>query len=111
MTFDDLTARIKDSLHAGLVYAEPYEKDGLTVIPASLVIGGGGGGQGRRGDGDGEGGGFGVLARPAGAFILESGKVRWEPAVDVTRVIATVAFAVVLIGSRFLRHRRKMRRL
>lgn len=109
MTFDDLTARIKDSLHAGLAYAEPYEKDGMTVIPASIILGGGGGGE-ARGERRGEGGGFGVIARPVGAFIVENGKVRWQPALDLTRLIGTTALVVLAIGSRILRRRRKGRR-
>jgi hypothetical protein len=43
------------------VFAEPYEKDGVTVIAAATVAGGagGGGGHDERGQ-EGEGGGFGV---------------------------------------------------
>ena len=52
------------------VYGEPYEKDGLTVIPAAVVGGGAGGGAGHDDKGqEGEGGGFGVSGRPAGAYV------------------------------------------
>lgn len=88
------------------VYTEPIRQDGLTVIPAASVGGGGGGGGGSGGPGEanagsGEGGGFGLKAKPAGAFIIRQGKVRWQPAVDVNRVIlggqivAVVALLVV----------------
>jgi uncharacterized spore protein YtfJ len=75
------------------VYIEPIRQDGLIVIPAASVGGGGGGGGGGSGEqsgpgsGSGEGGGFGLRAKPAGAFVIKEGKVRWQPAVDVNRVI------------------------
>jgi uncharacterized spore protein YtfJ len=74
------------------VYIEPIRQDGLTVIPAATVGGGGGGGGGSggpegQGPGAGEGGGFGLKAKPAGAFVIKQGKVHWQPAIDVNRVI------------------------
>ena len=88
MKIDELISKVRESLQAKMVYAEPYEKDGLTVIPAAVVLGGGGGGRGEATrPASGEGGGFGVMVRPAGAFIVENGAVRWLPALDATRVI------------------------
>jgi uncharacterized spore protein YtfJ len=86
------------------VFAEPYEKDGVTIIAAATVAGGGGGGGGHdeRGQ-EGEGGGFGVSARPAGAYVIKDGTVRWRPAVDVNRLLATigaVAIAYLLTRAR-----------
>ncbi len=96
MKVDELIAKAKDSLDVKMVYAEPYERDGVTVIAAASVAGGGGGGTGHDAKGqEGEGGGFGLTAKPAGAYILKDGKVRWEPAVDVNRVLATVGGVVV----------------
>jgi uncharacterized spore protein YtfJ len=72
------------------VYGEPYEKDGVTIIPAFTVRAGGGFGRGPAAEGpDGEasGGGGGVIARPVGAYIVKDGKAEWEPAIDVNRVI------------------------
>ena len=71
------------------VFGEPYERDGVTIIPvASVGFGGGGGeGQGPDGKGEGHGGGFGVSARPAGAYVIKGGGVAWRPAVDVNRAI------------------------
>src|SRR3954447_23083581 len=73
---------------ANRVYGEPYEKDGVTVIPVSVVRAGGGFGSGSNSDSKeaGEGGGGGVVARPVGAYVIRDGRVRWEPAVDVTRI-------------------------
>lgn len=109
MTLDELINKAKDSLQVTMVYGEPYEKDGVTVIPAATILGGGGGGGGRDQQGqEGQGGGFGVTAKPAGAFIIKNGEVRWEPAVDVNRLITTVgviALAGLFIGTRIARRR------
>jgi uncharacterized spore protein YtfJ len=78
------------------VYAEPYEKDGLTVIPAAEVRGGAGGGSGQDDKGqEGGGGGFGVSGRPAGAFVIKDGQVTWRPSVDPNRIVVMVGMAVI----------------
>lgn len=106
MSIDELIGRMRESLTAKVVYAEPYEKDGLTVIPAAVVLGGGGGGRGEDATkGQGEGSGFGLVARPAGAFIIENGTVRWLPALDATRLIGA-GVVVALALTRTLRRRR-----
>ncbi|GGK66476.1 hypothetical protein Sme01_10730 [Sphaerisporangium melleum] len=71
------------------VYGQPYEKDGATVIPAVSVHAGGGFGQGDvRGQvSGGRGGGGGTIARPVGAYVIKDGRVSWEPAVDVNRIV------------------------
>ena len=43
MKFDEFLSRAHESVSARRVYAEPYEADGVTVIPAATVSGGGGG--------------------------------------------------------------------
>lgn len=111
MKIDELLSRTRESLHAKMVYAEPYEKDGLTVIPAAVVLGGGGGGKGEDATkGKGEGAGFGLMARPAGAFIIENGTVRWQPALDVTRLIGAGVIVALALARRFRRRRARLRR-
>lgn len=96
MKVDELLSTAKDAITVKRVYAEPYERDGLTVIPAAVVGGGAGGGTGHDSKGqEGEGGGFGMSGRPAGAYVIKDGNVRWYPAVDPTRVVTAVAFVVV----------------
>ena len=41
-------------------------------------------------------GGFGLGARPVGAYALKDGKVRWLPAVDVNRLLATLGAVVIV---------------
>jgi uncharacterized spore protein YtfJ len=98
MDIDTFIGNAKDALTVRRVYGDPYEKDGVTVIPAARVAGGGGGGSGRDANGpQGEGGGFGMNATPAGAFVIKEGKVSWQPAVDPNRVLAAVAAVIVAV--------------
>ena len=54
---DDIISTARDSMTARRVFGDPYEKDGVTLIPAAAVRGGGGGGEGDDGSSTG-GGGF-----------------------------------------------------
>ena len=48
MQVEELISGARDVISVKRVYGDPYEKNGLTVIPAATVRGGGGGG-GERG--------------------------------------------------------------
>jgi uncharacterized spore protein YtfJ len=89
MDVQDLIAQARDTLTVKRVFGEPYEKDGVTIIPAARVLGGAGGGSGEdpQGRGEGSGSGFGLTARPVGAFVVRDGELSWRPAVDVTRIV------------------------
>ncbi len=97
MTSDMLTVR--------RVFGEPYERDGVTVIPTATVRGGAGGGGGKRGrsggeEQEGDGGGFSVVAKPAGVYVMSDGKVRWVPPVDINRIVVggqLVGMAAILL--------------
>ena len=74
----------RDAITVRRVYGEPLQQDGVTVIPAAVVMGGGGGG----GDAQGNGGsGFGLVARPAGAWVIKDGDAIWRPAIDINRAV------------------------
>lgn len=102
----DVLAGARELVTAKRVYGDPYEKNGLTVIPAATVRGGAGGGGGHHGDDEaGTGGGIGMTARPCGAWIVEDGKATWKPAVDVNRIVLggqVVALTAILVGGRVL---------
>lgn len=106
MNIEELLVNATRPLDARMVFADPVEKDGVTVIPAARVAGGAGGGNGEETRGRrGEGGGLGLTARPAGVYVIKDGEVTWRPAVDANRVITTVgmiAVAVVLVLGRVL---------
>jgi uncharacterized spore protein YtfJ len=94
---EELLAQARQSVATGTVFAEPVERDGVTVIAAAHVMGGGGGGTGEADGQQGEGGGFGLNARPAGAYVIKDGQVRWQPAVDPVRILSTVAAVVITL--------------
>jgi uncharacterized spore protein YtfJ len=103
MKVTDVLSTARDAITVKRVFGDPYEQDGLTIIPAAVVGGGGGGGTGHDEKGqEGEGGGFGVTGRPAGAFVIRNGQVSWRPAVDPNRIItvAGVVAAAYLLGPR-----------
>ena len=93
MDFQKAIAATHDVFSAKRVYGEPYERDGVTVIPAASVVGGGGGG----GDEQSAGTGYGVLARPVGAYVIRDGEVDWRPALDRTVVVVTVGVVAIAL--------------
>jgi uncharacterized spore protein YtfJ len=99
MDVQRMMTEARDVITVKRVFGDPYEKDGVTIIPAATVQGGGGGGggEGPTGQGKGEGGGFGLSARPAGAYVISNDQVTWQPAVDVNRVVA-VGGAVAIVA-------------
>ena len=110
-------AGYRDALRAKLVFGEPYEKNGVAIVPAASVVGGGGGGGGENPEGPGvskgSGVGFGLAGRPAGAFVIRGDEVRWQPAIDVNRIIAglfALATLRLLFGGRRKRRRQRTTR-
>lgn len=83
-----------------LAFSAPYERDGAGVITATAV-------RTHTASGRGTPGTERPVAemsgrRPLGAFVVRDGRVRWHPAVDVTRVITTaeVVVGAVLVARR-----------
>jgi uncharacterized spore protein YtfJ len=102
MKIEEVLTTAREAITVRRVFGEPYEKDGVTFIAAARVGGGGGGGGGHDKNGqEGEGGGFGVGAKPAGAYVIKDGNVRWMPAVDVNRIITMIcAVAIIFLITR-----------
>jgi hypothetical protein len=67
------------------VYSQPYvTADGATIITVARI-----GGKVRPAkpeSGDGSGDEVAVRARPVGVFVIRGDDVKWEPAVDTTRI-------------------------
>ena len=81
---DEILGGARDAMTVKRVFGDPIETDGVTVVPVAKVAGGGGGG----GDSDHNGGaGFGVMAKPAGVYVIKDGEVTWKPAIDVSRIL------------------------
>jgi uncharacterized spore protein YtfJ len=113
MDVQSIIGQARDAITVKRVFGDPYERNGVTVIPAATVKGGAGGGGGEgtgpegQGQGRGEGSGFGLTAKPAGAYVIQGDSVRWQPAVDVNRIVlgAQVVAVVALLTLRaVLRH-------
>jgi uncharacterized spore protein YtfJ len=98
MAFEAVIGQARDAMTVKRVFGDPYEKNGITVIPAARIMGGGGGGsgEGSQDTGRGEGGGFGLSAMPAGVYVIKGDSVRWQPAVDVNRVILGAQVVAIL---------------
>ena len=90
MDVQDILSRATESLSVQRVFGEPYQQNGVTIVPVAKFGGGGGGGGDNQNNG---GGGFGLGAAPAGVYVIQDGQVRWEPALDINKIV-TGAFGV-----------------
>ncbi len=95
------------------VFGEPVTRGDVTVIPVAKVSGGGGGGGGKQ-EGEhpseGTGGGFGLGVTPAGVFVIKDSEVRWQPVIDVNRIILggqLIALTALLVTRAVIRLRAK----
>jgi uncharacterized spore protein YtfJ len=105
----NITQQIQERFTAGIVYGDPVESNGAILLPAAYVVGGGGGGSDPN---LGEGGGFGLVASPAGGWVIRDGEIRWKPAINPTVIIAggyLVAIAYFFFASRCDRSKAKGR--
>ena len=115
MEVQEVLTQARDAMTVKRVFGEPYEKNGVTVIPAARVQGGagGGGGEGPEGQGKGSGTGFGLSARPVGAYLIRGDEVTWRPAVDLNRIVLggqIVAIVALITIRAIVRARAKARR-
>lgn len=105
---DELLQRIGqtvgDKARVSVVFGEPVEREGITVIPVakSRFAFGGGGGAGTRGsqEGSGGGGGGGALVSPVGYIEVHDGSARFKRIsgpVDLLAVVATAALAALVV--------------
>ncbi len=99
--FAEIVEGATDKIGAKRIFGEPYEKNGVTIIPAARVMGGAGAGESEMpqpaGEGvpgedgskrpSGGGVGYGMSGRPAGAFVIKGDQVTWLPAIDVNRIV------------------------
>lgn len=104
MDVHNVIAQARDTITVKRVFGDPYEAQGVTVIPAAKVAGGAGGGEGERprDQEKGAGSGFGMVARPVGAYLIRGDQVSWRPAVDVNRIVlgGQVVMAIALLTIR-----------
>jgi len=96
-----MAEKLGAAARAATVFAEPVERDGLTVIPVAKARWGFGGGLGHMKDEHGAGGGGGVTVTPVGFIEIKNGQAEF-------RRIRTTSLPWMLaggIGLLLLRHR------
>jgi uncharacterized spore protein YtfJ len=93
----DILDKARETVSVREVYGEPYEKDGVTIIPVARVSGVGGAGGGTGHEGEGSGHGYALKSEPVGVYVIKDGQVSWQPAVDPNRIVAG-AFLVGVIA-------------
>jgi uncharacterized spore protein YtfJ len=112
MKVEELVDKAKDAIDIRQVYGEPYERNGITIIPVARVSGGGGSGTGMMGGPEkGSGMGYGFRAEPAGVYVIKGDTVAWQPAVNVNKIVAgsfAVAMVALLRGPRIAKQLRKL---
>src|SRR2546430_8483650 len=79
----DVVNEAKGAMRASEVFGTPYEKNGITIIPAAKIAGGAGGGGDQQNPQVG-GVGFGVSPRPVRGFLIKVVVGRWPPGLDLT---------------------------
>ena len=112
MDVSEVLNHTRDAMTVKRVFGDPYERDGVTVLPVANIMGGagaGGGtspGVGQAGTSE-EGGveaaadsgygmGYGLRATPAGVYVIKGGQVEWQPAIDMNRRILQRAVVIVV---------------
>jgi uncharacterized spore protein YtfJ len=113
MDVREVLGQARDAMTVKRVFGEPYEKDGVTIIPVASVMGGagagGGGGEGAQSEAAGEavaagggagetgyGMGYGLRATPAGVYVIADGEVEWKPALDANRLMVQRSIVIVV---------------
>jgi uncharacterized spore protein YtfJ len=114
MDVQTVLSQARDAVTVKRVFGEPYEKNGVTVIPVAKVQGGAGGGDEERPHDErkSSGSGFGMTVRPVGVFLVRGDQVSWRPAVDVNRMVLggqIVAIAALLTVRAIMRSRSEAR--
>jgi uncharacterized spore protein YtfJ len=96
-----LIDRITLGTSAKMIYGDPVERDGVTVIPVGKVRWGLGGGEGGDVEGNGgSGGGGGITVSPIGFIEIKSGLARFRPIFDpalIVQIITASTFGSLLL--------------
>lgn len=121
-----VTRAAGDALHVRRAFGEPVRQGDVTLIPVAKLLGGSGsgygigemggqvsgGGKGAESSGSGGGGAFGIRVKPMGVYVVEGSTVRWQPALDLNRIILggqIVGAFALLVLDRAVRRRRGRR--
>ncbi len=105
---DSITAQIGENANVRVLFGDPIEQDGVSVIPVAQVkiAGGGGGGVGddlEKGSGGGMGIGVHVKASPIGYIEVKNSRAEFVQIVDFNRLIGLGMVIGGLMGLVFAR--------
>lgn len=91
--FEDLIKKFTDNAKATLIFADPVEREGMTIIPVAKMMWGfgGGGGSDKKNPASGVGGGGAIRTIPVGYIQLKGGKARFQPIFDAGKIIMLFA--------------------
>ena len=93
----DILDKARETVSVREVYGEPYERNGVTIIPVARVMGAGGGGSGTGGEGEGSGHGYALKSEPVGVYVIKGDQVSFQPAVNLDKILGG-AFLVSIAG-------------
>jgi uncharacterized spore protein YtfJ len=110
MDVQELLSTVTDNLTVHRVFGEPIVHGDVLMVPVARIWGGAGGGGSNTSNG---GGGTGVIATPAGVYVIKNGSVSFQPALNVSAIViggqvVTVILALLLRSA--LRRRRSILR-
>lgn len=87
---------------ASVVFGEPVERGGVTIVPVVRARWGFGGGAGGRGEDSGSGGGGGMMVSPVGYIEIKEGQSQFRPIPDPSArlplLLARGAIALLILG-------------
>ncbi|HQR36452.1 MAG TPA: spore germination protein GerW family protein [Blastocatellia bacterium] len=96
-----LAETLKTSAGAKMIYGDPVEHDGVTIIPVAKLRYGFGGGGGKHNEEEGGGGGGAEIVQPAGYIELKDGSSKFhairDPMAFVPLVIAGGLTGLLLV--------------
>lgn len=85
------------SANAKSIYAEPIEREGVTIVPVAKAKYAFGGGGGIKDGEEGSGGGGGVAVTPVGFIEIKNGETHFRPIRDWLKVLPMIAATAPLI--------------
>jgi len=92
-----LAHQVGITVNAKLIYGEPVDRDGVTVIPVAKACYGFGGGGGKKEKEEGSGGGGGALLTPVGYIEIKNGETRFRSSLDLVALVPVVLTAAPLM--------------
>jgi uncharacterized spore protein YtfJ len=105
-----LAQQLGITANAKYIYADPIERDGVTIVPVAKAVYGFGGGSGKKEKDEGFGGGGGAVLTPVGYIEIKDGATRFRPLRDpvvYASMLAAVAPLVIFTVWRLTKAFRK----